>query len=59
MVNSTPSHAFTPLPTDEEDPVVVATQHESIDQVLDELLSKVGYGVFQKKLLVKDKLECV
>lgn len=53
MVNSTSSHAFAPLPTEEQVEAGKVVQHENIDQVLDELLSKVGYGLFQKKLLVK------
>lgn len=52
-VNSNTAHAFTALPTEEQ-----AEESSSItlvgttDQILDGLLSKVGYGLFQKKLLV-------
>lgn len=48
---------FTALPTEEEE--IVRNEHSSEekdpDQILDGLLTKVGYGLFQKKLLVKIK----
>ncbi|KAL7314859.1 hypothetical protein PS15m_006374 [Mucor circinelloides] len=52
-VNSNAAHAFTALPTEEQ-----VEENSSItlvgttDQILDGLLSKVGYGLFQKKLLI-------
>lgn len=56
-INSNTAHAFTALPTEEQ---VEEEEEESssitlvgtTDQILDGLLSKVGYGLFQKKLLV-------
>lgn len=45
---------FTALPTEDEH---VGNDHsleeKNPDQILDGLLAKVGYGLFQKKLLVK------
>ncbi|GAN00969.1 MFS general substrate transporter [Mucor ambiguus] len=53
-INSSTAHAFSALPTEEQ----VEEESSSIplvgttDQILDGLLSKVGYGLFQKKLLI-------
>jgi hypothetical protein len=52
IVNSTSAHVFTALPQEE----VENGEQElngTTDQILDGLLSKVGYGLFQKKLLVR------
>ena len=45
---------FAPMQTDEEAADIVKEQneHSTPEQILDGLLSKVGYGLFQKKLLV-------
>ncbi|GAA5813882.1 hypothetical protein MFLAVUS_007370 [Mucor flavus] len=42
---------FTPLPTEDEE-IQSSVTERNPDQILDGLLSKVGYGLFQKKLLV-------
>ncbi|KAI8065880.1 major facilitator superfamily domain-containing protein [Gongronella butleri] len=53
---SGPSHEFEPLATDDEQAVIVAMEstepHSTLDDVLDKLLSKVGYGRFHTTLLV-------
>jgi hypothetical protein len=56
VVNSTSAHVFTPLPQEE---VENGDQglNGTTDQILDGLLSKVGYGLFQKKLLVRDRMD--
>lgn len=47
---------FTALPTDEEDQdghnITSNSDNSSSDQILDNLLTKVGYGLFQRKLMV-------
>lgn len=50
--NSNPTHIFTALPQED---VEIGEQevNGTTDQILDGLLSKVGYGLFQKKLLVR------
>lgn len=53
---------FTPLPTEDHEEEIgsqsVITE-KNTDQILDGLLAKVGYGLFQKKLLVTYKKKCV
>lgn len=54
-INSSAAHAFIALPTEErveEEEGTSVTLMGTTDQILDGLLSKVGYGLFQKKLLV-------
>ncbi|KAI8378525.1 hypothetical protein BD560DRAFT_389632 [Blakeslea trispora] len=45
---------FAPLQTDEEiaDTIKEQDEHSTPEQILDGLLTKVGYGLFQKKLLI-------
>lgn len=61
MGSSDSSHTFTRLPTLEEDNVALlqpedgshdGSESSCHDEILDGLLSKVGYGTFQKRLLV-------
>ena len=53
-----PSHNFTRLPVDDEEeslrPEAAAAlaSNASHDDILDGLLTKVGYGTFQRRLLV-------
>ncbi|KAG1116998.1 hypothetical protein G6F42_013550 [Rhizopus arrhizus] len=52
-VNSNTPNAFTALPTEEQvEESSSITLVGTTDQILDGLLSKVGYGLFQKKLLI-------
>ncbi|KAI9350952.1 hypothetical protein BD770DRAFT_154618 [Pilaira anomala] len=46
---------FTPLPTEDHEEEIESQSvitEKNTDQILDGLLAKVGYGLFQKKLLV-------
>lgn len=50
---------FTALPTDEEDQDGLNSSRRNLnsnnsssDEILDNLLTKVGYGLFQRKLMV-------
>lgn len=52
-VNTNSTAIFTALPTDEEDQDGHnSTNNSSSDEILDNLLTKVGYGLFQRKLMV-------
>jgi hypothetical protein len=53
-MTSLPRHSFEPLPTsdDVEDGIAHGLVSPNTEEILDGLLSKVGYGLFQKKLLV-------
>jgi hypothetical protein len=54
-VNPNTTHVFTALPTEEQvDESSSTTLIGTTDQILDKLLAKVGYGLFQKKLLVNN-----
>lgn len=53
--NSNAAHVFTALPTEEQAEESSSTMLiGTTDQILDGLLSKVGYGLFQRKLLVNN-----
>ncbi|KAI8643589.1 major facilitator superfamily domain-containing protein [Parasitella parasitica] len=52
-INSNAAHVFTALPTEEQiEESSSTTLVGTTDQILDGLLSKVGYGLFQRKLLI-------
>jgi hypothetical protein len=55
VIITSDSTIFTALPTEEEQLNDNDHFESSPDQILDGLLTKVGYGLFQKKLLVKKK----